>query len=325
MKPKLLYPLFVITTALSTGLSLPSFGSESATANQYAADSEKGPPGSQQLSTGMNQVQAMHAQLLQRVREQGKQRAAKAAFSLALLSLENDDRGKAAELLGEAVMLQPRNTDYLRAASRMAFELNNYQAAEAYLLSMAGIYRRASDTDGTKLIGVIDDLATLYLAQGRRSASRSALIEGLAARTELYGEYDPRLVDNLYRLAELELASANAGAAKDQLARAIRILDDSPAAIGDHEGAALLHNIGELLRVSRQYPEAESAYTKAMALWNSSPVRNLRGIAMTQASLARLRTARSAASTTVNPDHDQPRQGAPAVSSLVAESARKQL
>jgi hypothetical protein len=87
MKPKLLYPLFVITTALSTGLSLPSFSSESATANQHAAELEKSTPASQQLSTGISQVQVEDADLLQQIREQGKQRAAKAAFSLALWSL----------------------------------------------------------------------------------------------------------------------------------------------------------------------------------------------------------------------------------------------
>jgi len=322
MKPKLLYPLFVITTALSAGLSPPSFGSESATANQQAADLEKSTPASQQLSTDIRQIQAVDADLLQQIRDQGKQRAAKAAFGLALWSLENDDRGKAAELLGEAAMLQPKNTDYLRAASRMAFDLKNYKAAEVYLINMLGIYRTASNPDGTKLIGVFDNLATLYRVQGRRSASRSALIEGLAVRTELYGEHDPRLVDNLYRLAELELVSANVGAAKGQLIRAIHILDASPDSIGDQDSAALLHNIGELFRVSRQYTEAKSAYTKAMALWNSSPVHNPRGIAMTQASLARLRNA---SSTTVNPDHEQQTEGAPAVSSLMAESARTQL
>lgn len=325
MKPKLLYPLFVITTALSAGLSLPTFGSESVTANQQAAELNKSLPASQQLSTGIRQAQAVDADLLQQIREQGKQRAAKAAFGLALRSLENDDRGKAAELLGEAVMLQPKNTDYLRAASRMAFDLKKYKTAEVYLINMLGIYRTASNPDRTKLIGVFDDLANLYRVQGRRSASRSALIEGLAVRTELYGEHDPRLVDSLYRLAELELVSANVGASKDQLIRAIHILDDSPASISDQDSAALLHNIGELFRVSRQYAEAESAYTKAMALWNSAPARNLRGIAKTQASLDRLRTARNASSTAVNPDHEQQMEGAPAVSSLMAESARTQL
>ena len=325
MKPKLLYPLFVITTALSAGLSLPTFGSEPANANQQSAELEQSTPAPQQLSTGIREVQAVDADLLQQIRERGKQQAAKAAFGLALWSLENDDRGKAAELLGEAAMLQPKNTDYLRAASRMAFDLKKYKAAEVYLINMLGIYRTAPNPVAIKLIGVFDDLATLYRVQGRRSASRSALIEGLAARTERYGEHDPRLVDNIYRLAEIELASANVGAAKGQLIRAIHILDDSPDSISDQDSAALLHNIGELFRVSRQYVEAESAYTKAMALWNSSPVHNPRGMAMTQKSLARLRAARNASSTVVNPDHEQHTEGAPALSSLVPESAQTQL
>ena len=151
------------------------------------------------------------------------------------------------------------------------------------------------------------------------------MIQGLAVRTQLYGEHDPRLVDNLYRLAELDLVSANIGAAKEQLIRAIRILDASSESISDQDSAALLHNIGELFRVSRQYVEAESAYTKAMALWNSLPVRNPRGIAMTQESLVRLRAARNASSRAHNPDHEQHPEGATALSSLIAESAQTQL
>lgn len=329
MKQKLLYPLVLITASLGTGLSLatPLAPVRAVMTEQAGADtggsgsSPTGFPADRQLLAPADEMA-----YLQEIRERAKRQAARAAFELATLSFEGNDQGRAAELLREAVALQPENTDYLLAASRTAFTLKDYKYAEACLVTVLRTYRKADAADGTKLLVALDNLATtLYRIQGKTAAAKSALNEALAATTALYGEHHPRVIHSLYRLAELDLISANYGEAKNHLKRAVSILDASPSPIDDQDGAALLHNIGELYRVSGQYTEAESAYTKAMALWNKSPATNQRGLAMTQAGLDRLHADQGTTSSHVGLEIGPQVKNALPVSSLLPEPTQAQM
>ena len=153
----------------------------------------------------------------------------------------------------EAVTLQPENTDYLIAASRMAFALEDYEYAEAGLVKVLSTYRGTAVGDGTKPLVVLDNLANLYRIQGKTGAAKSALNEALAVKTALYGENHPMVIHGLYRLAELDLVSANYGEASHHLRRAVDILDASQSPIEDQDGAALLHNMGIQSRLFLAY------------------------------------------------------------------------
>ena len=112
---------------------------------------------------------------------------------------------------------------------------------------------------------------------------------------------------------------------KRQAARAAFDLAALSVADEDQNGAALLHNIGELYRVSGHSEEAGSAYTKTMALWNKSPATNQRGIATTQAGLDRLRAEQGATSSLIGLEVEPQVKNAPPVSSLPPESTQAQM
>lgn len=328
MKRKLLYPMVFITASLSTApaLSVPLAPVPAVLTQRLGDDADRGESSpADALTDGRQTAVAEQKALLLDVRERGKRQAARAAFDLAALSVADNDQGRAAELLREAVALQPENTDYLIAASRMAFGLKDYKYAEACLVKVLATNRKTHVEDGTKLLDALDNLATLYRIQGRTAAAKSLVTEGLAAKTARYGEHHPRVIHSLYHLAELDLIAANYGEAKHHLSRVVSLLDASPSPIDDRDGGALLHNIGELYRVSGQYPEAESAFAKAMALWNRSPSTNQRGIAMTQAGLDRLRADRSATASLVGLEVEPQVKNALPVSSLPSESTQAQM
>jgi tetratricopeptide (TPR) repeat protein len=324
MKLKLPCSLLIITALGGAGplMSAPTAPVPAVLAEQASAATERNGSSSTPFpAEGQSMLSADKAALLQ-ARERGKQQAARAAFDLAELSAGDNDQGRAAELLREAVALQPENTDYLIVASRLAFKLKDYSYAEACLVKVIAIYRGTLSGDDTKLFEAFDNLATLHRIQGRAAAAKSVLTEALAVTTALYGEDHPRVIHNLYRLAELELISANYGEAKVHLERAMGVMDASPSPIDDRDGAALLHNIGELYRVSGQYTEAERAYRKALALWLKSPETNQRGVAMTQASLDRLRTDQNRPSARADLNTAPQVKSVPPVSSLTFGSTR---
>lgn len=296
MKLEPLYPLVLFAASLGSGLAQATPLSPVRVVTVEPVTTETLPstprtPREHQARTTVEEVARLQA-----IREQGKQQAAQAAFALAALSEEDNDKGAAAALLREAVALQPDNTDYLLAASRLAFTLKDYDYTEACLIKVLRIHRHDDATAARTLLVALDNLATLYRVQGKTDAAKAALDEALTVTTAGLGEHHPWVVHSLYRLAELDLIAVNYGEATQHLQRAMTILDTSPSPIDDQDGAALLHNIGELYRLSGQPVEAENAYTKAMALWNKSPTANQRGIALTQAGLDRLHAEQDAKS-----------------------------
>lgn len=234
-----------------------------------------------------------NTEFLEQIRESGKQQAAEADYKLAVQSANNNNKGTASELIREAAFLQPANTRYLHLASRLAFELKDYKSTEMYLFRLLAIYRAESTPDALKQITLFDELATLYRVRGQKSAERSALMEGLALKKTIFGEGHPYIIDDLYRLAALDLDSGNIGESKRHLERAFELLETSSVAIDDRDVATAFHNIGELYSATGQLGEAESAYLKALVFWNKAPEMNRQGIEMTTARLARIQAAQS--------------------------------
>lgn len=236
-----------------------------------------------------------HLSILQKTREDGKRQAAQAAYELGVAAKNRNDLGVAEQLFAEAALLQPDNVVFLQAASRTAFALKKHKAVEIYLLKLLGMYRTGTKTDPNKQLEVMDNLATLYQAQGRTSASKAILREGISIRQRLYGDSNPGLIDSHYRLAALELASSNLSEAKLHLKAAISIVDSATETLDEADIAAVYHNIGELYRASANYDDARRAYQKSLTLWNKSPEKNRQSIAATTRSLTRLRVQKAEA------------------------------
>ena len=300
MKRKLINHLLLIPVTLSTSLSLadspavPTSPAAQVLASTTLHAGSEAKPGSKP-KTVVRPEQAGRSARLEQLRQEGKRQAAAAAYQLALQAVDQKDLGDADRLFAEAVLLQPDNADYLAAAARTSYSLKNYKAAEVCLLKLLGRYRAGAAAGQPKSIPVLSDLATLYQAQGRTAASRSALLEEMVLRRKFFGDNHPGMIDNFYRLAELELASSNLGEARHYLEEAITLVEHSRGDIADRDVAAVYHNIGELYRAGGQYEDAQNAYQKAMELWNKSPATNQQAIALTTRSLGRLRAQKAKA------------------------------
>lgn len=295
MKSKNLCPLLLASALLSTstGISAPlaSITSQGVQADMPVTPSVpiSAPPPSGPLPLSQRTA------ALKQARESGLRQAAEATYELAIEASNKKDIGVANQLFAEAALLQPDNAEYLKAASRAAFRLKNHKAAEAYLFKLLALYREGSASDQPKQLPILDDLATLYRIQGKLEASKTALLEGLAIREELFGKNHPGMINSFYRLAELAMASSNLSTAQGYLKNAIQILDASSDGLRNQDAAAVYHNVGELYRVSGHYNDARNAYEKAMELWQKSPIDQQHNIALTNKSLARLRAQKAAA------------------------------
>ncbi len=295
--------LFVIPASLGATLcwsmpyDMPLQESSYSQQSSVAVDADENRSSALPASTTPPEPVTVSTAQLEQLRDTGKQQAAEAAYKLAVQFVKNNNKGTAIELIREATFLQPDNARYIHLASRLAFELKDYRSTENYLFRLLAIYRAQPMPDALREITLFDELVTLYAAWGEKDAARSALMKGLEIKKATFGEEHPYIIDDIYRLAEMELDAGNVGEAKRQLERAAQLLEKSSAAIDSQHRAVAFHNIGELYRVSGQWPEAERAYLKALKLWNEAPTQNRQEIQITARRLAQNRAMQSASLT----------------------------
>jgi len=299
MSHKVICQLFVITASLGAPLcvSAPLDAPEPQAEVAVVATASVGKGDDVNPVSRPTEIQVaptiVSTEILEQIRESGKQQAAEAAYKLAVQSTNNNNKGTAIGLIREAAFLQPANTRYLHLASRLAFELKDYKLTEIYLFRLLAIYRAEPMQEPLKQIALFDELATLYRVRGEKIAERSALMEGLAIKKATFGDDHPFIIDDLYRLAALDLTSGDIGESKRHLKHAFDLLENSSVAIDDRDVATAFHNIGELYSATGQWGEAESAYLKALVFWNKAPEINRQGIEMTTKRLARIQAAQS--------------------------------
>lgn len=97
--------------------------------------------------------------LLQRVRINGRQQAAKAAFSLGIMAIDREDLSAAKLLIQEAIQLQPSHPGYWQAAAGLAFNMGALVDAEMYLMKSLELTRAELGGDDIRVVMRIDDLA----------------------------------------------------------------------------------------------------------------------------------------------------------------------
>lgn len=217
----------------------------------------------------------------------GKLQAAQAAYELGLRYAAKDNWKSAARLILEAVRLAPDNTDYLHAASRLAYTLKNYAAARKYQLKVVHLHQERHGQNNEQLVKLMDELSMIYVDENHFSDAETLLKRTLKIREELLGRNAPDIALNLYWLAKVKIHLGDYEDAEQKLQQALEILK-----LADENQnlnmAFILHSQGELYRSRNQYTKAAAAYRRAIDLWRNEPEEYKDEILMTEKSLTAL-------------------------------------
>lgn len=254
--------------------------------------------------------------LLQKVLINSKRQAAKAAYGLSVDAMKKRDLNDAHAFILEAVQLHSTNPAYLQLASRLAYGTGRYDEAEAYQGKVLKILFSELEQSDPRIVGELDNLATIYLAQHRQQDAEALFRKGLEIREQGLGTTHPAVAVSLNLLAVLSIHQNQSQEAVRLLKRAMVILRDGYGA--DHPNtAAAIHNLADLYRTLKRFSEAESLYREAIAIWKTGPTADrlklavsLKGLGILYASQKRFDDAQfqleqmhSLLQETLGPDH----------------------
>lgn len=234
----------------------------------------------------VNQVSVPSLTLEQSLND-GKLQAAQAAFKLGVKYAENSDWSHAAAMLQEAVQLQPDNSYYLHAASKLAFKLKDYAAASKYQLRVIRLHQEQHGQNNKQLVKMMDELTAIYLAESDYLDAGASLEKTLMLREGILDKSDPDIALNLYWLAKVNIRLGELGQAELELGEALKILNLSEAN-QDSNIAFILNSMGDLYQVRREYLKAEFIYQQAITLWSKEPEHNKYELSVLEKKLAAL-------------------------------------
>lgn len=221
--------------------------------------------------------------------ESGTERAAEIAYDYGISYASMSDFERARPLLMEAVRLEPDNVRYLYAVGLISYELKNYTAARHYQLAVIYKLRQQQGEENERFVKLLDELAMIYIAEKNDLIAEILMKKTLQIRRTILGQNHHDTAINLSRLATVEMRLGDLGKAEHDLHQAIEIFE---MADGNHDEriAGVLHNLGELYRLRKEFPKAEAAFRKALALWSIDPEKNSRQLTMTLKSLGAINT-----------------------------------
>lgn len=209
-------------------------------------------------------------ELLEQVLTSSRRQAAEAAFNLSLIAVERKDSGSAQRFIEEAMLLNPGNAKYLRAAAGFAFRDGDYARAEAYQVAVVELARSRFSGDDPQLAMILDELGIIYLAQSRYTEAESLLEQSLVIREQALGKLHPSLAKGLNDLAGLAMKDGRFDEAEQRLKRALQILETG-AGTDDPDTAMALHNLGDFFSNQKRFPEAAATYRRAVDIWKAIP------------------------------------------------------
>ena len=204
--------------------------------------------------------------LLERVRKNGRQQAAAAAFSLGIMAIEQKDFTTAELLVQESLQLQPSNPDYLYVAASLAFNKGAFAEAEAYQIRSLKLTKVELGKEDIRVAMLMDDLGTIYLAQQYYEQAERTWRESLSIRERILGDMHPSLVPRLLGLAGIAMHDERFNETEELLKRSIQILEP------DHTGiAAVQHTLADFYVNQQRTSEADALYRLALADWKAGP------------------------------------------------------
>ena len=237
---------------------------------------------------------------LKAARIKSREIAARTSYALAVIAAEEEQWSEAGIMILEAIQLEPTNLAALEMATKIVFNLQDYEKAEEYLLRLVSERQRVGNLRNREMALYMQNLAVIYAAQHRVRLARSTLESSLTLREHSADSSPREILSLLYQLAEVNLRLRDGSQAKRYLIQAVHLLEASDDESARHDIAAATHNIGEIYRAEGRFTEAEAAYKKALGLWREIPEVGNRGLAMTNRSLEALHIAMKQKATVLN-------------------------
>lgn len=208
--------------------------------------------------------------LLEKVRQNGRQQAAEAAFSLAVVAIEKKDFAAAGLLIQEALQLQPSDPGYLQVAASLAIQKGDLAEAEAYQVKTLEVAQAVLGTEDIRISLLMDDLGTIYLAQGHYEQAERTWRKSIAIREQILGNMDPSLAPRLKDLAGVVLQEGRFDETEQLLKRLVNILEADT--VPDRTNIAAAQHILADFYVSRErMDEANELYHIVLADWKTAP------------------------------------------------------
>jgi tetratricopeptide (TPR) repeat protein len=130
--------------------------------------------------------------IFQKVRSQGKEKAAEAAYQLAQLSYGRIDYAAAYQYSKEAADLQPDNPLYLNEAGYIAYTVGRYSEADPLYQRSLAIIEKALGKDHPFMATSLNNLALLYQAQGKYDQAELLYQRSLAIDEKALGKDHPK-------------------------------------------------------------------------------------------------------------------------------------
>jgi tetratricopeptide (TPR) repeat protein len=141
--------------------------------------------------------------LFEKVRSQGKEKAAEAAYQLAQLAESRIDYAAAYRYSQEAADLQPDNPLYLNQAGLIAYTVGRYSEAEPLYRRSLAIREKAFGPDHPDVATSFSNLAELYRAQGQYAQAEPLYQRSLAIWEKALGPDHPDVAQSLQNYAAL--------------------------------------------------------------------------------------------------------------------------
>lgn len=229
---------------------------------------------------------------LEWLREIGRKQVGEASYKMAVYSMQRQDWGKAKKLISEAVAMEPDNLNYHKLAIHIAYNQNDYKMAEAYLLRILNTQKKILEEDPIELANLLDNLAIIYKSQNRYNDARMVIQKSLSINEANEGEHYPKLMERLYRMTDFNIQLGDYGEALLQMQQAVQILEKNPSESSGQEMAKAYHNMGDIYKLQKHFSDAESAYLKALELWEENTQQGKSGISLTMKSLSLVQTAK---------------------------------
>ncbi|MDT8388075.1 MAG: tetratricopeptide repeat protein [Thiogranum sp.] len=218
-------------------------------------------------------VKAASELYFEQVRTSRRRQAAEAAFNLSLITADRKDFNLAQRFIEEALLLNPDNADYLRAAAGYAFKGGDYASAEAYQLAVVEIAQSSLNGDDLKLALVLDELGIIYLAQNRYSEAEELLERSLVIQEQALGTIHPSLARGLNDLAGLAMKNGRFDDAEQRLKRALHLLETGAGADA-RDTAMAMHNLGDFYSNQKRFSEAAAMYRRTAQVWEDAPAQD---------------------------------------------------
>jgi CHAT domain-containing protein/tetratricopeptide (TPR) repeat protein len=167
------------------------------------------------------------------------------------------------------IMKGAREARILGGLGSLEYEMGNYSEAESLMIRSNTIWRSQIKNDSLEYARSLNDLAVLYLAQGRSAFAEETFSTAREFLSRTTGKATPEYLTVLNNLGVASVGLGRYRDARDILTRVIT-LQQSNVKSSSLEYARSLNNLGLAYLNLRQYPIAESLFTQARACLKDS-------------------------------------------------------